>query len=124
MDIKENFHSKLQTIREDAEVKPNRTSELVSVQTAAKNALGHLRRHDYGRVRKIVRGTPLEGPLDDHLKQADFHWEHMNIKNNLAIHPSKSDKDARKLRDEGKHHQDRAELHHGKAEKYLEGHLP
>ena len=123
MDIRENFYSRLQTIREEAEVKPNDNSKVIDAQGRAKTALRHLRKYNYKLARKAVQGSSLE-PLDDHLKKADFHWERMNIKNNLAVHPLTSDKRAKKLRDEGIHHQEQAERHHDNAVEYLEGHLP
>lgn len=123
MNIRENFYSRLQTIREEAEVKPNRNSKVVGTQKAAGHALRSLEKNDYKGAHAAVKGTPLEG-VGDHLKNADHHWEEMNIANNKAAKASTPDDKADELRNKGKHHQSQAEHHHGKAVKYLKGHMP
>jgi hypothetical protein len=123
MDIKENFYRKLQTIREEAEVKPNKNSEVIEAQKAAKKALKHVNKNNYEAANDAVKGTQLEGPLRTHLKNAQKHWTKMNMLNNSS-HKAKSEEHYNEIRNRANDHQDQAEHHHGKAVEYLKGHLP
>jgi hypothetical protein len=124
MDIRENFYNKLQTIREEAEVKPNRNNEVAETQKAAGHALRSLEKNDYEGAHAAVKGTPLHQGLKKHLENADHHWRKMNIANNKAGKPSTPDRKASELRNKGKDHQDQAEHHHGKAVEYVKAHMP
>ena len=122
MDIKENFYSKLQIIREEAEVKPNRNSKVVGTQKVAAQALKRLKKNDYEGAHAAVEGTPLRH-LRTHLDNAQKHWTKMNELNNSS-NEAKSEKHYNEIRNRANDHQDQAEHHHGKAVEYLEGHLP
>lgn len=124
MDIKENFYSKLQTIREEAEVNPNRNSKVVKTQGAAKKALKHVNKNNYEEAHAAVEGTPLAKNLKSHLDRAQKHWTKMNIANNKANKKSISLGEYDSLRSVANDHQDQAEHHHGKAVQFLKDHLP
>jgi len=121
MDIKENFYRKLQTIREEAEVKPNKNSEVVEDQKAAKKALKHVNKNNYEAAHAAVEGTSLAKNLKSHLDRAQKHWTKMNMLNNSS-HKAKSEEHYNEIRNRANDHQDQAQHHHDQAKKYLSDH--
>jgi hypothetical protein len=123
MNIRENFYSKLQTIREEVEVKPNKNSEVVEAQKAAKKALKHVNKNNYEAAHASVEGTSLAKNLKSHLDRAQKHWTKMNMLNNSS-HKAKSEEHYNEIRNRANDHQDQAEHHHDKAVQFLKDHLP
>jgi hypothetical protein len=73
MDIKENFKTRLESIREGLEKGNPNIVRLRDTQAAAKKALGHVKKNNHEAAHAAVKGTPLAKHLRTYLSNPQKH---------------------------------------------------